>query len=493
MTDAWRIAASLVTARSLEEQLNLLLEEAPRVGGGDTATAYVLDEPTGTLRVIALYGYTTVRHGQPRPRGMTRYVLETGETLVIDDTMTDQRVSPLLREAGIRSVVALPIVARRTGPAAGAPERVGVLYVNARHPQAFGPGAVLALQGLAGVAGVAIENTLLHETQRATTARLEDALRLREQFVSLASHELKSPLTPLKGYAQAITRRLDRLRDQNALLGKEEVKQQIDEAWLRRALGIMITQIDRVDRLVTDLLDVSRVRTGHFTIDPQPLDLVAFAGEIFNRFRDTITTEASPEASGGHTFLWSPVAETLPGAWDSDRLDQLITNLLSNAVKYSPGGGEVELRVEPAAVPATASTASASASSDTTAASALRQYIQHAPALGPGWVHLSVRDQGIGLPISDPSANPSGAPANGPIPPIGMTDPSASAGHAGLFEAFTRGENAAKSQTSGFGLGLFICAEIAQRHGGAIWVESPGPNQGATFHVLLPPSPPSSP
>ena len=71
MTDAWRIAASLVTARSLEEQLNLLLEEAPRVGGGDTATAYVVDEPTGSLRVIALYGYTAVRDGQPRPRGMT--------------------------------------------------------------------------------------------------------------------------------------------------------------------------------------------------------------------------------------------------------------------------------------------------------------------------------------------------------------------------------------------------------------------------------------
>ncbi len=492
MTDAWRIAASLVTARSLEEQLNLLLEEAPRVGGGDTATAYLLDEPTGTLRVIALYGYTAVRDGKLRPRGMTRHVLETGETLVVDDTMTDQRVSPVVREAGIRSVVALPIVARRTGPAEGPPERVGVLFVNARHPQAFGPDAVLALQGPAGVAGVAIENTLLHEAQRATTARLEDALRLREQFVSLASHELKSPLTPLKGYAQAIIRRLDRLQDQNALLGQEDVKQQIDETWLRRALGIMVTQIDRVDRLVTDLLDVSRVRTGHFTIDPQPLDLVAFAGEIFNRFRDTITTEASTEAAagGGHTFLWSPGAETLPGAWDSDRLDQLITNLLSNAVKYSPGGGEVELRVEPAAVPVTTS-ASAPAADATGAAdeSVLRRYTQRAPDLGPGWVHLSVRDRGIGLPGGDPGGVLTGEHAQS----IDTTDPAGSTDHAGLFEAFTRGENAAKSQTTGFGLGLFICAEIARRHGGAIWAESPGPNQGATFHVLLPSSPLSSP
>ena len=88
---------------------------------------------------------------------------------------------------------------------------------------------------------------------------------------------------------------------------------------------------------------------------------------------------------------------------------------------------------------------------------------RQAPDVAPDWVHLAVRDEGIGLP-EDPSAQEA------------------------LFEPFMRGENAPASQFSGFGLGLYICSEIARRHGGAIWAESPGPSQGTTFHVLLPPA-----
>ena len=445
--DPWRIAAALVTAPTLEEQLTLLLQEAPRIGGADSATVYLLDEATGDLRIVALYGYTPAQDSRMRPRGLTRLVLETAESLLVRDTTLDERVNPVVPATGIRSFVALPLLVRRGAQGAGEaaqPQPTGVLYVNARRPDAFTPQTVEALTGLAALAAVAIENTLLFNAQRDVAERLEEALRLREQFVSLASHELKAPLTPLKGYAQAIARRLDRAAESG---------QTIDEAWLRRALSVMVGQIDRLDRLVTDLLDVSRVRAGRFTLEPTETDLVALARETFDRFRETITAEASTETPGvRHQFVLRAESETLPGLWDPTRLDQLITNLLNNAVKYSPRGGAIELTVAPA-VPADAP---AGAPIDVSA----------------GWVHLSVRDEGIGLVSAD-------APGGG-------ADPARSR----IFEAFSRGENASTSEASGFGLGLFICAEIARRHGGLIWAESAGQDQGSTFHVLLPPAPP---
>ena len=439
--DPWRIATALVTAPTLDAQLDLLLREAPRIGGGDSATAYLVDEATGELRVAALYGYAPARDVAPRPRGMTKHVLDSGETLVIQDTATDERVNPVVPESGIRALVALPLIARRGGQAAREetlPQTTGVLYVNAHRPNAFTSRSIAALTGLAALAAVAIENTLLIKSQLDVARRLEEALRLREQFVSLASHELKGPLTPLKGYAQAISRRLDRAAESG---------QVIEEAWLRRALSVMVGQIDRLDHLVTDLLDVSRVRAGRFTLEPVEVDLVALARDIFDRFRETITAVASTETGAGHRFVLQAEADSLTGYWDQTRLDQLITNLLSNAVKYSPRGGLVELRVSPAEATLAAER-----------------------GMPPGTVHLSVRDEGIGL--RGGGADPARSP---------------------IFEAFSRGENVGATEATGFGLGLFICAEIVRRHGGAIWAESAGENQGTTFHVLLPPEPPVLP
>src|SRR5688572_25075875 len=161
--DPWLIATQLVTAPTLEEQLNLLLRDAPRICGGDSATAYLLDENTGEVRVAALYGYEPARDVRPRPRGLTKHVLDTAETLVVSDTTADPRVNPVVHESGIKSFVALPLIARRGGQGAreeAQPQTTGVLYVNAHRADAFTRESVAALKGLAALAAVAIENTL---------------------------------------------------------------------------------------------------------------------------------------------------------------------------------------------------------------------------------------------------------------------------------------------------------------------------------------------
>lgn len=524
VVDAWRAAAALVATPGLTDRLDLLLELAPQIAGPDTtATIYLRPADSGAPRAIAQFGYERAKFGQPRRGGMTEHVLSTGQMVIVQDAATDSRVNPVVPAAGIRSLVALPLLGRvPPSPAETAPSEsggtgttevppqsppspseshappttqsspqaetvlanpplagaggatgvdgassvdradsadsvddagdesklagqsmgvlpIGVLYMNARRPYAFTPETLDALQGFAALASVVIENAQLLEAHQGNVARLADALRVREHFTSIVSHELKTPLTPLKGYAQGIRRRLDRIRAGGPPL---------DQAWLHRALGIMVEQIDRLDNLVTDLLDVSRQRAGRFMVDPQPVDLASLAQGVFQRFSDTLAADESDQEAGIRRALQLRYgAPALPGVWDPSRLEQLMTNLLSNAVKYSPDGGAIELTVELA----------------DTGDPTLRQ---HEAALAPGWVHLAVRDEGIGLP-DDPAARQA------------------------LFEAFTRGANASSARFSGFGLGLFICAQVVHFHGGTIWAESPGPDRGATFHVLLPPVPPA--
>ena len=468
MSDAWQVATALVAAPSLQEQLRLLLEAAPRVGGAETATIFLRDDLHAAPRAIARHGYQLSAPSAPRASGFTAHVLNTGETVVVDDTTADPRVNPVVLAAGIRSFVALPLLMRRVPGAppavpsadhaddrndsavassapegSGVPRPMGVLYVNARRAQGFDARTVQALKGLAALAAVAIENNALLEAQRDAADQLREALRLREQFASAASHELKTPLTPLKGYAQSIRRRFER-----AEAGGEPV----DPTWLRRALTVMVDQIDRMDTLVTDLLDASRLRAGTFALAPEPLDLVRFARTTFERFREALETSAEqiePEAS--HTLTFRAGARNLLGEWDPHRLDQLLTNLLNNAVKYSPDGGEVTLHV-----------------SRVGRGAALASVRQHAPQAAPGWALLTVTDQGIGLPPSGPSQET-------------------------IFQPFSRGSNAPSGRFSGFGLGLYICAEVARRHGGAIWAESSGPMQGTSFSVTFPPQAPETP
>lgn len=432
----------------------MLLQAAPRVARADSATIFLMEESDGGLRVAARVGFASESSAGPRRRGLTQHVLASGEPLLVEDTTADPRVHPNVVAAGTRSFVALPLLVRRPTSRAGRPPSsptppeeapamethpIGVLYVNSRRPHGFDAPSVETLKGLAALAAVAIENVQLLASQRSTAERLSEALEAREQFASAASHELKTPLTPLKGYAQAISRRVERAATETV---------PVDSAWLQRAVTVMLDQIDRMDRLVTDLLDASRLRTGRFTIFPEPLDAVAVARAVFERFRNLAMSEAeSGQGAGVHTLHWHAGAESLPGRWDKNRLDQLLTNLLSNATKYSPAGGDVDVVVEPADP-------------------RNPQLREHAPEIGPGWVHFAVRDEGIGLP-DDPAAREA------------------------LFHAYTRGPNIPAERFSGFGLGLYICAEIVRRHGGAIWGESAGAGRGSTFHVLLPPEPPA--
>ncbi|RKH41737.1 sensor histidine kinase [Corallococcus sp. AB050B] len=158
-----------------------------------------------------------------------------------------------------------------------------------------------------------------------TQKELREAIAIRDQFLSMASHELRTPLTPLKATLDLLVRQL------GAGQGMNPERQRDTIARLNR-------QVDRLTRLIGDMLDVSRLQSGRFTLTVAPMDVAALAREVVERIQVT-----RPERAA-QLSLELPTSP-LVGRWDEQRLDQLLTNLVENALRYSPPGTLVVVRV----------------------------------------------------------------------------------------------------------------------------------------------------
>lgn len=233
----------------------------------------------------------------------------------------------------------------------------------------------------------------------ALLARLEDAFRKVREFTADASHELRTPLTVLRGEAEVA------LRHPRTPAEYQEV------------LASSLEEIQRMSRIVEDLLLLAKGDLGEAPVQKAPVDLAALLGEMAGHA--TVLAESSGlqfTAAGG------PPATVLA---DPLRLRQLVWNLLDNAVKYTPSGGRV--------------------------------FLSHTVA-EPGWVRVTVKDTGIGIPAED---------------------------HDRIFQRFYRVDKHRSRAQGGSGLGLAICRWIAEVHGGRIEVRS-SPGEGSSFLVYLP-------
>jgi signal transduction histidine kinase len=220
----------------------------------------------------------------------------------------NERHLALLRSLGIKSVMIVPLSVR---------DRVfgAISLVTDRSGRRYTEDDLSLADDLAMRAGVAVENArLFHEAQ--------EALRLREEFLSIASHELKTPLTALQLQAQML-RRISRSGERDAD-GTERV-----------LLGIE-RQVKRLSRLTTDLLDVSRIAAGRFTLERSEIDLSALVESVAGRFDE--------ELAAARAWISLRIQPGVSGQWDRHRLDQVASNLISNAIKYGRGSTvEVEL------------------------------------------------------------------------------------------------------------------------------------------------------
>ncbi len=214
----------------------------------------------------------------------------------------------------LASLLVLPLRTRR--------EMIGALVIAANDPERSMTDDKLPLaEVLAERAALAIENAKLYTEQVEARRKVEDLSRLKDEFLSIASHELRTPVTSIKGYTQ---------------LAKMLIKEG-DLATSEEYLDIALDQIDRMSRLILELLDVSRIETGRLEIRRESIGWPQFVRDVVHRHHTAVSDRRFHVSVPDN-------GKTITG--DRDRLEQVLGNLLENAVKYSPDGSDVTVTVE---------------------------------------------------------------------------------------------------------------------------------------------------
>ncbi|MFY0564327.1 ATP-binding protein [Archangium lansingense] len=234
-------------------------------------------------------------------------VLRTGQSEWVPD-VTDALFStvargpavlPMLRSLGVCSYLCVPLVAR--GRVLGC---LSLLQTgSSRH---YSEADLRLAEELAHRAALSVDNARLYR-------EAQEAVRLRDEFLSIASHELKTPLTSLRLQLSLLAR----------LMSPDSLEQ------VSGKLGGAHRQVDRLASLVTTLLDVSRIATGRISLELSEVDISFAVHEALERLREVFT-----QAGCAVTFQ---SRGPMVGWWDALRLDQVIVNLLTNAAKYGQG------------------------------------------------------------------------------------------------------------------------------------------------------------
>jgi signal transduction histidine kinase len=209
----------------------------------------------------------------------------------------------------LKSFLSLPLEAR--GRVLGA-----ITFASAESDRRYDADDLPLAEDLGRRVAVAIDNARLYRAA-------QDSIRMRDIFLSVAAHELRTPLTSLLGYTQLVKRRAER----NSSVADRD----------RQALRVVADQATRLSKMVSSLLDISRLQLGQLSIEPAPLDLGQLAARLVEETRPLLSQ---------HTIEYIGAAAPALISGDELRLEQALQNLIQNAVKYSPEGGAITVRVE---------------------------------------------------------------------------------------------------------------------------------------------------
>jgi len=326
------ITAAMLRILELDRLLPEIVRSATLLETADAASVMLVDESGEFLRIVAHNGlseeYATA---QRIPMETAKSIYRGFDTHIDIDLEKQPAGDPaLIRREKLARVVAMPLVHEG--------KLIGAINVYTRDRERhFDDIDLDILHILAAQASIAITNARLYEAERhgrrvqeSLLAEQEETERQKDEFLSIVSHELKTPLTPLKALAQLLRLRLRRHREDGRPLDLDS---------LDSNLRTIERQVDRMAGLVNDLLEVSRAGQGRFELQQQEFDLIPVVHDVVQRYREISAEE------GRITFTVKAPA-TLPISGDTMRIEQALTNLIGNAVKYSPSLGEIRLAVE---------------------------------------------------------------------------------------------------------------------------------------------------
>lgn len=383
----------LTTLQYIDRQLNTTLDHhkvveytlqwALHVTGATAGIVAAVQEAGETgLRFLTQQGYDETAIAPyitgtlwPLTEGLIGYTVQLGETtLVMDVSQSPQYVE-----------MAPAMEAQLTVPIKRDRRVIGVIALESPDKAAFTSEHISFVERLADHAAVAIENARLFEqVQQANTAKTD--------FISFVSHELKQPMTAIKGYADLLVKGVG---------GPLNAQQS-------QFIQVVRRNVEHMDRLVQDLLDISRIEAGRLKLEFGVVDPHEIVREAVQAYEQAI--------AGKQQQLKVIVPESLPPiTGDRARLIQVLTNLISNATKYTPEGGHITVRVDTV----------------------------HEG--GTDVVRWQVCDDGIGI-----------SPAEMPR----------------LFTKYFRSQQESVRTVQGTGLGLTISRSLVELHGGRMTVQS---------------------
>lgn len=370
-------------------------------------------------------------------------------THVLHDNLDEERTlqtksGEMYRRYDIHSILLTPIARQES--------LLGVLSVNTpgeRHK--FESDEIILVRGLAGQAAVAIHNANLFMDLERALEQQKELDRLKDEFIVTASHEFRTPLSAIHGYASLLQRHSAKLTPEQASRFSTEIT---------RAAQQLVG-------MVTTLMDASRLDSRKLSLSPQTVEVHPLAESALALIQPDIQ---------------QPIRMDIPaGLWvyaDQERLRQVMTNLLINAGKYSSSSSPIDFlaRIEQQFTPPESALPAKSASSANVPSRAGLPVSGAAPnqpakssapgalspetgaATSPGYIVFSVIDRGEGISHDDQKK---------------------------LFQKFVRLQRSLTTPVRGTGLGLYICRQYMTAMGGYIWVEST-PGQGSTFNFALP-------
>jgi signal transduction histidine kinase len=242
---------------------------------------------------------------------VARFAARLGRTVVVRDVREDQRFAErdtgTTAQIGVVAVAATPI--RVGGQLAGA-----ITLSQIDRAREWTADDVRLLEAVAQELRVAITAAEAFERQRTAVVELERLNQAKSDFVSIVSHEFRTPLTGIQGFSE--------------MMQSEDLT--LDE--MREYAGDINKDAHRLNRMITEMLDLDKMESGRMQLHREPLDLNAIVSDVVDRVRPN-----APEHPV--SLRLDPLVGELNG--DRDKLTQVMANLLSNAVKYSPKGGEI--------------------------------------------------------------------------------------------------------------------------------------------------------
>ncbi len=331
----------------------------------------------------------------PLDRGIAARVMRTRQPELVPDVSIDPNYIPSLRRA--LSQITLPMLSANTVSA--------LMVLETDHEPRLRLADMPFLQRLVEHATIAVTNARLIE-------ELDRANQSKSEFVSFVAHELKNPLTSIKGYSDVL------LGGRGGDLNEMQ----------KNFLATIRSNAERMNTLVSDLNDVTKLQTDNMRMELSPIDFATALTETLRPLHKQIEDKQQ-------TLNIVMASELPPILADQGRLIQVLTNLVSNANKYTPPEGEIRITAE----------------------------VDSAPRDSKGrtlepLLRISVSDSGIGMSQEDLMR---------------------------LFTPYFRSENPLAREQPGTGLGLTITRGIIQRHGGSVNVSSTI-DEGTTFTFTIP-------